>query len=437
MTASAITPWDQRSLPSPENIHRQELANEIVVLSRTNPASSAVFVSGSLPVGGLLDPDEKLGLADFTAAALMRGTHSYNFQQIYDQLESIGASLGFSAGTHMVSFNAKSLAEDLDLLLSLLNDALRQPVFPTEQVERLRAQLLTSLSIRSQDTAELASLAFDELIYRDHPYRRPEDGYPNTIQAITTADLFDFHHQHYGPRGMQIAIVGGIDPAQAVEKVRAVFDDWRNPLQFEPPALPPLQPLNGRTTRHVEVPGKSQADLVIGAAGPTRSSPEYMAASIGNHIFGRFGMMGRLGESLREKAGIAYYVSSSLGGGLGPGPWEITAGVNPAHMEQAVELALDEISRFVREEVSAEELADSQANYIGRLPISLESNAGIASSLLTLERYQLGLDYYLRYPDLVKGVTPNQILEVAASYLNPEKLAIASAGSTGQTEKGS
>ena len=334
MPLNPLTSSDLHSLPSPENIRRKELANGIVALSRVNPASSAVFVSGSLPIGGLFDPDDKLGLADFTAAALMRGTKSWNFHQIYDQLESIGASLGFSAGTHMVSFNGKSLAEDLDLLLNLLNEALRKPEFPVEQVEKLRAQLLTSLSIRAQDTAELASLAFDELVYQGHPYRRPEDGYPETVQAITPSDLVNFHRDHYGPRGMQIAIVGGIDPELAIEKVCRVFEDWRNPSQMTPPELPPLKPIHELLTRHVEVAGKSQVDLVVGAAGPKRSSPEYMAASIGNHIFGRFGMMGRLGEVLREKAGIAYYVSSSLGGGLGPGPWEITAGVDPAHQEQ-------------------------------------------------------------------------------------------------------
>lgn len=140
-------------------------------------------------------------------------------------------------------------------------------------------------------------------------------------------------------------------------------------------------------------------------------------------------MMGRLGEALREKAGLAYYAGSSLNSGLGPGPWEASAGVDPENIDRAVELILAEIRRFVNEPVSRDELADSQANYIGRLPISLESNGGIASAILSLERHQLGLDYYLRFPDLVNAVTPQQVQEVAGRYLNPDRLAIASAGS--------
>jgi zinc protease len=119
-------------------------------------------------------------------------------------------------------------------------------------------------------------------------------------------------------------------------------------------------------------------------------------------------MMGRIGKAVREIAGLAYYAASSLGGGEGPGPWEVSAGVDPQAIDPAIELICQEIRRFTQEPVAAEELQDSQANYIGRLPISLESNVGVASALLNLERYQLGLDFYRRYPDLVRRLLQNR-----------------------------
>ncbi len=117
-----------------------------------------------------------------------------------------------------------------------------------------------------------------------------------------------------------------------------------------------------------------------------------------------------------------------MSGGIGPGPWLFFAGVNPKNIEKTIALIRKEITRFVSEPVTGEELADTQSNYIGRLPLSLESNAGVASALLNLERYQLGLDYYLSYPDLINAVTPAEILETAQRYLNPDRLAIATAG---------
>lgn len=415
-------------LPGPENILRQELPNGVVVLSRSNMLSQSVVIDGYLPAGSIFDPDPLLGLADFTAGMLLRGTAQRSFQQIYAELESAGASLGFGCGTHSVSFSGQALAEDLELLIHLLAEALRQPVFPEAQVERKRAQLLTALAIRAQETAEVAGLVFDQLLYPNHPYSRPPDGYPETVQAIQRRDLQEFHQRHFGPRGLVIAVVGAVEPQQAIDLVAQALGDWQNEQQPLPPSLPPVAPLPQLSRQDSTLPGKVQADLLIGAAGPERLSPDFMAAALGNNILGQFGMMGRIGESVRERAGLAYYAGSHLSGGLGPGPWEVAAGVAPQNVEKAIELILQEIRRFVSEPVTAEELADSQAQFIGQLPLSLESNSGVANRLTHIERYRLGLDYYQRFAELVQSVTTQDILEAARRYLDPDHLAISVAG---------
>lgn len=415
------------SLPGSEDIVRVELPNGIVVLSRENFASSSVVINGYLPAGGLFDPDDQLGLSDFTSAALLRGTARHDFQEIFDALESAGASLRFSGGTHTTAFSGQGLAEDLGLLLGLLADSLRCPVFPDDQVDQLRDQLLVGLAIRSQDTASMAQLAFDGLVYRDHPYSRPEDGYPETIQTIHSQHLAAFH-RNYGPRGLVIAVVGAVNPEKAIEQVASLFGDWRNPDQPVAPALPPVAPLTELTVRRVGIPGKAQADLVMGAAGPPRCAPEFVAANLGNSILGQFGLMGRIGEVVRETSGLAYYVQSNLSGGLGPGPWDISAGVDPQNVERVVDLLRSEIRRFVTEPVNEDELADSQAYFIGSLPLSLESNFGVAGALINMERYQLGLDYYRQYAKVIRSVTKEDILSAARRYLDPDRLGVAIAG---------
>ena len=416
------------SLPGPDDIIRTVLPNGIVILTRPNPGSLSVVVTGYLSAGAIFEADDKLGLAAFTAMSLMRGTEQHNFQQIYDALESNGASLGLDGGTHSAGYYGHALTEDLDLLVGTLSEAIRSPVFPAEHVERLRNQLLTSLAIRAQDTSEMASLAFDELVYAGHPYSRPEDGYPETIRSITRDHLVEFHKKHFGPRGLVISIVGGVDTGRVMDSVQHFLGDWENPDQPDQPALPPVKPIENIITRQVHIPGKSEADIIMGIAGPPRNSPDFLTASLGNNILGQFGMYGRIGESVREKSGLAYHASSSLSGGIGPGPWLFIAGVDPKNIERVIALIRQEIARFTNELVTAEELDDSQANYIGRLPLSLESNGGVASALLNLERYNLGLDYYIRYPDLVRAITPEAILAAARKYLHPDRLAIATAG---------
>ncbi len=420
---------NQHSLPGSDDIFRRALPNGITLLVRTNFNSPSVFIGGYLPCGSLFDSDEKLGLAEFTASALLRGSEKRNFQQIFNELESVGANLSFSAGGHTAGFSGRCLSEDLPLLLDLLADALLHPVFPREQVERLRAQFLTGLAIRAQDTAEMASLTFDQIVFAGHPYARPDDGWPETIQAITREDLENFHHLHYGPHGLVLAIVGAVEPEILASQVASVLGEWSNLSQPELPALPELKLLKKRITRKIKIPGKSQADIVIGSSGPHRKDPEFMPASLGNSVLGQFGMAGRIGEVVREKSGLAYYASSSLSAGIGPGAWDVSAGVNPANIQKVRDLIGGEITRFVEKGVTVEELADSQSNFIGRLPLSLESNAGVVGALLNIERFDLGLDYYRRYPELVRSVTPDEVLAAARQFLHPDRLAVAIAGS--------
>jgi len=423
-----MTDNTHHSLPGPDDIYRELLSNGITILTRSNFNSPSVVVTGYFGAGALFDPDDKLGLAEYTSYELMRGTKKRSFDKIYNELESVGASLGFSSGVHTSGFNGRSLAEDLPLVFDLLAESLLEPTFPKVEIEKLRAQLLTGLAIRAQDTSDMASMIFDQILFKGHPYSRPEDGYPETIQNIKRNDIVRFHHDYYGPRGLVIAVVGAVEAEEAVRQVKRALGGWQVKDQKVANELPELKLLKKTVSKHHRIPGKSQSDLVIGTNGPRRRDPEYMSASLGNNVLGQFGMMGRIGDVVREKSGLAYYAYSSLSAGIGPGSWEVSAGVNPQNVTKARQLIHDEINRFVQEGVSEDELEDSKANFIGRLPLSLESNGGVANALLNIERHQLGLNYYRHYPAMVNDVTREEILTTARKFIDVNRLAIAVAG---------
>jgi zinc protease len=420
--------FDFHSLPGPETITRRTLSNGIVVLVRENDTSPAVVVDSDLRAGALWESRDKAGLASFTASAMMRGSESRSFAEIYEAIESVGASLSLSSGSHTSGFYGKALAEDLGLLLELASDALRRPTFPEDQVERLRGEILTRLAMRASQTRARADETFFEAAYPGHPYAVDEDGYPETIQGLTRADLVDFHRRHFGPRGMIVTVVGAVQVDAAVALVERYFGDWANPEQPPEPTLPPVAPVQGAVIRRVPMPGKIQNDIVLGKAGPARSHPRFVAARLANNILGVFGMGGRIGYHVRERGGMAYYAASGLDGGLGPGPWRAYAGVNPKNVDRAVELILAEIRKFTTRRVTEEELADNKTFFIGRLPLSLETNEGVAAALGTLELYELGLDYYQRYPGLVQAITRDDILQVAREFLSAENYVLANAG---------
>lgn len=422
----------QHPIPGPDDIARRELDNGIVVLARENFAAQSVVISGSFQAGALFDAPPQAGRAAFAAEALLYGTHTRDFAALHEALESIGADLDFDAGIHYASFGGKSLAEDLPTLLDLLQDTLRNPAFPPEHVERLRGEIMTGLQIRQHDTRYRAGRAFYELAYpADHPYHHPVNGSLETVPALTREMLADFHARHYGPKGMIVVVVGAVEAEAALDAVAAALGDWRQPDQPETPALPDLAPLDGIKRQDVPVPGKTQADIVLGAPGPSRLDPDFHAARLANSILGQFGMMGRLGRSVREQQGMAYYSYSTVDGGAGPGPWRVLAGVNPANVERALASILAEIKRLTTEPVSAEDLADNQSYFTGQLPLQLERNEGVASAILRMERYSLGLDYLRTYADLINALTVEDLLAAAQHYLRPDAYAVAIAGPEG------
>jgi len=419
---------DIKTLPGPETVVRRELDNGITFLARENFSSPSVVISGFLRVGALQEEAHMAGLASMTAASMMRGTRKRKFSQIYESIESIGARLNFSAGKHSTSFSGKALAEDLGVLLDLLHEVLLTPSFPKAQVDRLRAEKLTALGIRDQDTSSRADIAFDELIYKGHPYAIPTEGNKDTVAQLTAADARSFHTKYFKPGGMVICVVGGIKTRQAAKVVSERFLSWKANGEVPDLSVSLVSPPKGIKRAHVNLEGKSQSDLVMGIPGPPRSDPDFIAAALANNILGRFGMFGRIGDVVREEAGLAYYAYSTLSGGSGPGPWQVIAGVNPSNLDRAIDLIRGELRKIVTRPPGADELEDNQANFIGRLPLQLESNEGVAGSIINAERYSLGLDYYQKYPSLIAGVTRDDILRVAQRFIDPDNLAIASAG---------
>jgi len=417
----------QHNYPGPESIHRTVLSNGITTLVFQNMTAESVVIEGIIRAGALAEAAEQAGLSTFTADMLMRGSQRWEFDQIYEELESVGAVLSIGGNRHVSDFSGRGLVEDLPLMLDLLSDCLRRPTFPERQVEQIRGEIITSLQMRANDTGRMAALAFRELLYKGHPYGKSVDGYEDTVGQISQADLVAFHQRYYGPTEMIITVVGAIDPAAAIDQIEAAFGDWQT-RQEPMPVAPPAKRPETITRVTVNIPEKSQANIVLGLPGPKRSAPDYLEASMANTVLGEFGMMGRLGQRVREEQGLAYSIYSQLHGGLGPSPWTIGTGVAPDKVESAIISILAEIDRIREQPIPEEELADSQAFRSGLLPVSLETNDGMAGVITNIELYQLGSDYLQELPQKLLTMTPETVQAAAHKYLSTEQIVISIAG---------
>ncbi|MGQ9548338.1 MAG: M16 family metallopeptidase [Roseiflexus sp.] len=407
---------------------RYELPNGLVALVQRNAAAPTVSVYGEIRVGAVNEPPEKNGLSAFTGAALIRGTGRRTFQEIVAITEAVGASVNAGGGMHSTGFAGRSLNEDVALILEILSDMMRTPVFPDEEIERLRGQFLMALRENEQDTSVRASRALRSILFPPtHPYSRLSSGTIETISTLTRNDLIQFHTL-YHPAATTIAVVGDIDPAAIIALIEQFFGDWQVTGMPPQATLPDPLPLSDRQRMHIALDGKSQTDLIWAVHGLDRRSPDYYAASVANMILGQIGIGGRLGERVREEQGLAYYCGSSLEADLGAGPWTAMAGVNPVHVEQAIDAIVREIKQFASEGPTDQELADAHDFMTGRLAIGLETNDSIANTLLGIERYRLGIDYIERYPTIIRSIDREQVVEVARRYLATDDYAIVTAG---------
>jgi zinc protease len=416
------------SIPGPDDIARFELSNGIIVLVRENHSSPSVVTTGYLQVGAYDERPEQAGLAAFTTDVLMRGTTNRSFEQLYEEFESVGAGVGVSGGTYTTGFGTKSLVEDLPLVLDILADVLCHPSFPPDEIEKLRGEILTDLEERAHNTRRMANLTFHELTYPEgHPYARSLEGYVESVSALGRDDLVEFYAGGYGSPGMVIVVAGAVETADALAQIEGAFGGWEG-RTYERAPLPKVPPPASTRERTVAILGKTQSDIVLGYPGPSRSEPDFLNAVVCNTILGVFGLMGRLGENVRESQGLAYYSFSRLAGGPGPGPWQIMAGVAPLNVEQAVASIREEIRRICEERVGEEELNDNKAFITGSLPLQLETNEGVARSILNMERFSLGLDYLQRYKGLIDEITAEQVHAVAQRWLDPDAYTLAIAG---------
>ena len=417
------------SLPCAANVAQYQLDNGIQVYAYENFASPSVLINGYLLAGARDETRPKAGLASFTADCLMRGTERYTYEQLFEETEAIGANLSVSSGIHTSGFFAKSLAEDLPLMFDMLSDVIRRPTFPADEIEKERSEWLSELDERANSTRAQAGMAFSELCYPDnHPYHYAADGYPETARAITREDVAGFHRDYFAPQGMVIVAVGAVKAAEVRDRAQAAFGDWQaaRPPRAE---MPPVPRISGQPRRHINMPGKSQTNLMWGIPGPSRTEPDWISCTLMNSILGQFGMYGRLGESVRKEEGLVYYIGSNFEGGPGPGSWYIYAGTSPTTVDRVVEISVAEVRRIQQRKVSAIELDDNKSYFTGITPLRMETNEGIAGQITNMVRYDLGLDYLLQYPDLVNAVTVSDIRAAAQKWLDPDHYVLTSAGS--------
>lgn len=406
--------------------HRLENGLRVAVVPIKGLLSASVLLA--IEAGQWFEPPGRPGIGRLTAQAMLRGTTTRDAKTWADALDGIGAAARLDVGSHAATFSAQSLGSDLDVLLELMADAVINPAFAEKEVELVRQQTVAQIEEDARNTRAVAERAWRGLVYpKGHPFRARPIGDLDVVRAASANDLRDHHRGAIRPDGAVIVVAGGVDPQQVFDASARAFSTWRAGGPREERKVPEALLLTA--VRKLEVvPDKTQSDVILGWPGLPRTDPRFVAARVTNMVFAADTFASRAGHVVRDELGLAYYVFSTLGGSRGQSPWVVRMGVNPINVERAVSTTLDELRKIVDGKVAEEDLELAQDKMVGELDVARESPAGVASLLLEGEVFQLGPDYAERYPRELRAVTLEQVVEMARTFLPPDRHALAIAG---------
>ncbi len=420
----------QQNLDSSMPATRQtRLANGIrVVTMEIDPPrpSNVAVVQVRIPNGSALDGD-LAGISRFAGSMLTRGSEGRTLEEIAEELDGLGAAVSVGVGGEATDISVTSLAEDSDRVLAIMAGMILKPDFPESQVPIVRGQMLSGLRQAENSTRAMADRQLREQIYpAGHPFHQRSGGTEESLAAIGPDDLARHHAANYQPSKAIVSLAGGISHEDAIALVERHLGEWAGETPVatvEPGTMPEsLQRFD------LALPGKTQADIAMGLPAPTRAHPDYYALTVANHVIGRFGLMGRLGESVRERQGMAYYAFSGLEAGKSTGIWSAKAGVAVHNVDGAIDSILEEVQGFLADGPTEREFADCIGSLVGGLPIALESSGTISSIAADIVFYDLGDDYLQRYRGIIEALTPDDLRQAAIDHINPDRLIVSVVG---------
>jgi len=407
---------------------RSTLDNGVVVLARETRKTPAVAINLAVRAGSVCDPSDASGATNLLARVIDRGTVNRSADQIADEIDGQGITLSINVTRHIFSIVCTCLSRDFDGVLDLLGDMVMSPSVPDHELSTRRGEVITAIRQDDDSPAVRASEALMAMLYGEqHPYGRRAKGSVEIVESLTHDRLLALHRTRFAPPELSTVVVGDVTTDRVLDAARRVFSGWRADKPA-PMVLPPVQRATERRQRVIPMMNKAQTDIAYGFTTIARDNPAYYAYWLMNVALGQYAIGGRLGDSIRERQGMAYYVSSSFDANVLEGPLVIRAGVSPANVERAIASIDEELVRLRLDGLDEKELQDMKQYLIGSMPRALETNAGIANFLQTMNFFGLGLDYDRRLPGLLSSVTLDQVHEAAQQAVDPARASIVVAG---------
>ncbi len=365
-----------------------------------------------------LDLPGKRGATNLMTGLIEEGSGEMTAQEFQTAREALAARFSFRAFDDTLSISASVLTENRDEALALLRQALTDPTFEQDALDRVRAQVLSGIASAEKDPNDIAGMAFDAAAFGDHPYGSSIDGTVETVNALTREDMFEAHRNALTRDRVFVSVVGDI----TADQVGPMLDDLLGDLPAEGPPLPGDVAFGldgGITVVEFDTP---QSVAYFGHAGIKRDDPDFFAAYIMNQVLGAGGFESRLMTEVREKRGLTYGIRSYLVPKFHSEMVFGSVASSNATIAEAIEVIRAEWARMAEESLTPEELETAKTYLTGEYPLRFDGNSEIAKIMVGMQMIGLPPDYVINRNDYIEAVTLEDVNRVAAELLKPEEL---------------
>ena len=411
-----------------DDVRSTRLPNGITVLTEHMPGLRSVTAGIWVRRGSRHEARELNGICHFIEHAVFKGTQRRTARDIAVESDRLGGNLDAFTTHEMTGFAVKVADKSLPEAFDLVADLLAQPRFDQNDLEREQKVILEEMKMIEDTPDELLGELFNAAYFPDHPLGRPIEGTKETVSSFDHATISAFHAREFSPSNLVVAAAGNVEHERLVELVEKSFSNGAtnagatkmNPVSEQSPT--PAAPILIEHKKELE-----QAHLVIAAPWPDAKSAERYAASLLSSIVGG-GTSSRLWQKIREERGLAYSVGAGGSTFSDVGVFTIYAGTSPKHVDEVLDLGLEELRRVVGESVSPDELKLAKDQAVSSILLGLESSSARASALARQEIIHGRRISPAEIIQKIDTVNPEDMQQVARRFLTSESLALGALG---------
>ena len=415
------------------NYERTTLQNGLRLLTAHMPGMRSASIAFFFTVGSRYEPNPIAGISHFIEHMLFKGSRHYpTARLISEAIEGVGGIFNGSTGKEITSYTARVPGNQLPIVMDVLADMIRYPLFDPTEIEKERAVIIEELSATRDDPQEWVNLLADEVMWPNLPLGRDDAGFVETVAQMQREQLLEYLDQYYRPNSLVISVAGNIDHQQVIQHTKRLFNDWEPGIHPHwQDSLPPLETLPVAMIKK----DTEQTNICLATLGAAYSSAEYYPILLINAILGD-GMSSRLFQTIREEQGLAYDIGSYFNSYAETGNLVISAGVDPSQTELAIQAIIGELNQLREIPVPLEELRRIKAYVCGGMQLGLEGTQQVASWLggqESLRNNVIDVDEMIAH---IEAVTTQDIQRVAQLCFAPawRRLAIIGPDDSGQAE---